>query len=273
MRLGWRALSFLAVAMLLAAIVVASAQAPQVDAPPPPQSPDAARAASLIEAATMALGGPQYVAVKSQVSTGVFTGFVQGQRGAPVDFIDTFVFPDRNRTEFGKKKFRVVQSNSGDTGWKFDAQRDMLAAQTAEEVALYKRYVRANLDNVLRGMWRASDARLEYLGKAEHAPRQWSEGVALTYGDGLRVEMYFDSQTHLPTRTRYYEGAESGAPGSVLETRYYFFLDYGGIKAPRTVDLYRDNVQTARVVYDSVAFNAPVDPKVFDKPATAKDLK
>jgi hypothetical protein len=57
----------------------------------------------------------------------------------------------------------------------------------------------------------------------------------------------------------------------VLETRYYFFLDYGGIKAPRTVDLYRDNVQTARVVYDSVAFNAPVDAKVFDKPASAKD--
>mgnify|MGYP001024109601 FL=1 len=163
MRLGLRALSFLAVAMLLAAIGVASAQAPQVDAPPPPQSPDAARAASLIEAATVALGGPQYIAVKSQVSTGVFTGFVQGQRGAPVDFVDTFVFPDRNRTEFGKKKFRVVQSNSGDTGWKFDAQRDMLAAQTAEEVALYKRYVRANLDNVLRGMWRASDARLESL--------------------------------------------------------------------------------------------------------------
>ena len=262
-----------AVAIILSAFVAAPARSPQVAAPPPPESPDAARAARLIEAATAALGGPQYLAVKSQVSTGVFTGFVQGQRGAPVDFIDTFVFPDRNRTEFGKKKFRVVQSNSGDTGWKFDAQRDMLAAQTAEEVALYKRYVRANLDNVLRGLWRTPDAQLEYLGKAEHAPRQWSEGVALTYGDGLRVEMYFDAQTHLPTRTRYYEGAESGAPGSVLETRYYFFLDYGGVKAPRTVDLYRDNVQTARVVYDSVAFNAVVDSKVFEKPATAKDLK
>ena len=69
------------------------------------------------------------------------------------------------------------------------------------------------------------------------------------------------------------EGAESGAPGAVLETRYFFFLDYGGVKSPRTVDLYRDNVQTARVVYDSVIFNAAVDGRVFDKPATSKDLK
>ncbi len=260
-------------AAILAAIVVVSAQSTQVAPPPPPTSPDAAQAARVLEAATAALGGPKYLAVTSQVSTGVFTAFVQGQRGAPVDFIDTFVYPDRNRTEFGRKKSRVVQTNVGDTGWKFDAQRDMLAVQTPEEVALFKRYVRANLDNILRGQWRLPDARLEYLGKAELSPRQWSDRVALTYGDGLRVEMFFDVQSHLPTLTKYFEGAESGAPGAVLETRYFFFLDHGGVKAPRTVDLYRDNVQTARVVYDSVIFNAAVDGKLFDKPATSKDLK
>lgn len=249
------------------------AQAPQVDVPAPPTNPDSARAARLLESASEALGGAKYLSVKSQHSTGVFTPFIQGQRGSPVDFIDIFVYPDSNRTEFGRKKSRVVQSNSGESGWKFDAQRDMLAPQTPEEVAHYQRYIRANLDNVLRGLWRTSGAQLEYLGKSEHAPRQWSEGVALTYQDGLRVEMFFDSSTHLPTRSLYFEGAESGAVGSAIETRYYFFLDYGGIKAPRTVDLYRDNVQTARVVYDSVAFNAVVDEKVFVKPATAKDLK
>jgi hypothetical protein len=269
-----RGFGWIRVAGVVVAFVSAvAAQSSPVAPPPPPESPDAVKAAGVLEAATAALGGPRYLAVKSQVSTGVFTGFVQGHRGAPVDFIDTFVFPDRNRTEFGKKKTRVVQTNTGDTGWKFDAQRDMLAAQTPEEVALFKRYIRANLDNVLRGLWRSPDAQLEYLGKIEMAPRQWSERVALTYGDGLRVELFFDLQTHLPTLTRYFEGAESGAPGSVLETRYYFFLDHGGIKAPRTVDLYRDNVQTARVVYDTVAFNAPVEPQVFEKPATAKDLK
>ncbi len=256
---------------LLAWCVAVSAQG--VAAPPPPVTPDAAKAASILEAATSALGGPKYLAVKSQVSTGVFTSFVQGQRGAPVEFVDTFVFPDRNRTSFGRKKSLVVQANTGESGWKFDAQREVLAAQTAEEVAHYQRYIRSNLDNVLRGLWRLPDARLEYLGKSEHAPRQWSEGVALTYGDGLRVEMYFDTATHLPTLSRYFEGAESGAAGSAIETRYHVYLDYGGVLAPRTVDLYRDRMQTARVVYESVSFNVPVDDRVFVKPATAKDLK
>lgn len=261
-----------AVALVVwSACVTTGAQS--VAPPPPPTSPDAAKAAAILEAAAEALGGPKYLSVKSQVSTGVFTSFVQGQRGAPVEFIDTFVYPDRNRTEFGRKKGRVVQSNAGDSGWKFDAQRELLAVQTPEEVAHYQRYIRSNLDNVLRGLWRTPDARLEYLGKAEHAPRQWSEGVALTYGDGLRVEMFFDTRSHLPTRSRYYEGAASGAAGSAVETRYHVHLDFGGVKSPRTVDLYRDNVQTARVVYDTVTFNAPVDERVFVKPASAKDLK
>jgi len=258
------------VALLAAAGAASGGQGPAVA---PPKDPQTMRAAAVLEAATEALGGPRYLAVTSQVSTGVFTQFVQGQRGLPAEFVDTFVFPDRNRTEFGKKKSRVVQSNSGTTGWKFEALRQTLEPQSPEEVAAFQRYVRANLDNVLRAQWRQPGVEVAYVGRLELAPRQWAEGVEIRYADGFRVEVYVDPQTHLPVASRYWEGSESGAPGSMLETRYFFWLDHGGVRAPRTVDLYRDQVQTARIVYDSVAFNAAVDPKVFVQPASAKDLK
>jgi hypothetical protein len=256
----------LALALVALAAQAAAAQAGQKD--------DPERARALVEAAIAALGGEKYVAVTSAVASGVYTPFVQGRPAIPLEFTDTFVYPDRNRTDFGKKKTRVVQSNAGDRGWKYDGARQTLTAQEPEEVKAFQRYVRANLDNVLRRSWREPGVELRYLGRHEVAPRVWTEGVAVDYPDGLSVEIYFDPKSHLPRLSRYSEGSESGAPGSTVETRYHdVYLDFGGVKAPRAVDLYRDKVQTARLVYETVQFNAPVDPRFFDQPASAKELK
>ena len=231
------------------------------------------RARALVEAAVAALGGDRYLAVTSVVSTGIFTAFQQGRRGVPLDFVDTIVFPDRNRTEFGKKKSRMVQANAGARGWKYDASRQTLEAQNEDEVGAFQRYVRANVDNVLRQYWRAPGTKLSYVGREEVAPRRWAEVVAVEYEDGFRVELLFDPATHLPAATRYREGAESGAPGSLVESKYFVYLDYGGVKVPRTVDLYRDQVQTARIVYDDVKFNVATDASFFEQPESAKALK
>ena len=255
-----------AAALLLAVAIVATGAAARGDE-------DRDRAVALLEASVAALGGPRYTAVTSAVATGVFTPFVQGQRGVPLEFVDTFVYPDRNRTEFGRKKTRVVQSNAGDRGWKYDGARQIVEAQSEEEVRTFRRFVRANVDNLLRGGWRAEGAVLHAIGRTEIAPRSYAEGVAVEFPDALRVEIFFDPRTRLPVLSRYHEGAESGAPGSLVETRYHLYIDFGGVMAPRTVDLYRDGLQTARIVYDDVKFNVPVDPKVFEQPANAKELK
>lgn len=233
------------------------------------------RRAALVDAAIAALGGPKYLAVTSAVATGIYTPFAQGRAGYPVQFVDTFVYPDRNRTEFGKKKTRVVQSNAGDHGWKYDGAREVLSAQEPEEIRQFQRFTRANIDNIFRiSLKQGAGVTLRYIGRTEIAPRVWTEGVAVDYADGLSVEIYFDPQTHLPRLSRYREGAESGAAGSLVETRYHdVYLDFGGVMAPRTVDLYRDQVQTARLIYENVAYNGAVDPKLFEQPASAKTLK
>lgn len=262
-------MSRLAAAVVLVVASVASSATAQSDAPKDP-----AKAAAAIEAAIAALGGPKYLGVTSSVATGVYTPFVQGHAAFPMPFVDTFIYPDKNRTEFGKKKTRVVQSNAGETGWKYDGAREILTAQEPEEIRQFRRYVRANLDNVLRESWKAKGASLRYIGRTEIGPRLWAEGVAVDFEDGLSVEIYLDSSTHLPRLSRYREGAESGAAGSLVETRYHdVYLDFGGVMAPRVVDLYRDDVQTARLIYEDVKYNTPVDPKLFVQPASAKDIK
>lgn len=234
---------------------------------------DTIRASATIEAAIVALGGPKYLAVKSASAVGVYTPFNQGQPTVPTQFADVFVYPDKNRTDFGKKKYKVVQSNTGDSGWKFDGARELLVAQTEEEIRLFQRFIRANIDNVLRSEWREQGVQLRYVGRKEIAPRVWAEQVTVTLPEGLEIELLFDPQSHLPVLSRYREGAESGAPGSMLETRYYTYLDFGGVKVPRTVDLFRDQVQTARLVYEKVAFNEAVPENFFTLPGSAKELK
>lgn len=234
---------------------------------------DSEKARAVVEAAIAALGGDRYVAASSETAKGIFTPFQQGRRGVPIEFVDVFVYPDKNRTEFGRKKGRIVQSNAGESGWKYDGVRESLEDQNDAETAAFLRYVRSHAGNVLRAYWRAPGVTLEYLGREEIAPRDWVEGVAVIYPDGFRTEILFDTKTKLPSLTRYREGSESGAPGTLSETKYHFYLDYGGVKAPRIVDLYKDGVQTAHIVYDSVEFNAPVEAGFFDRPESAKALK
>lgn len=254
---------------LVALLVCAAFGLPRVSA-----ADDHEHAVELVEAAIAALGGQKYLAVKTSVATGVFTGFVSGQRTVPLEFTDTFVYPDKNRTEFGRKKTKVVQSNAGDHGWKYDGARELLEAQSEEEIRQFQRFVRANIDNILRTNWRQPGVQLHAIQRTEIAPRVWTEGVAVEYDDGLRVEIFFDPSTHLPRLSRYREGAESGAAGSLAETRYHdVYFDFDGVKVPRVVDLYRDGAQTARLVYEDVQFNVSVDPQFFEQPASAKDLK
>jgi hypothetical protein len=264
---------FLAARAVVAVAVVAVAAA---GAPAGQQRPrrteDPEKAKGLVERALAALGSEKFLAVTSEVGVGTFTPFDQGRRGVPSPFEDIFVYPDKNRTEFGKKKTRVVQSNTGTVGWKYDAARESLEDQTETETAAFQRFVRAHAGNVLRRFWREPGVKLHYIGREEIAPREYAEGVAVEYPDGFEVELLFD-RAGLPVVSRYREGSESGAPGSLVETRYFMYIDLGGVMAPRIVDLYRDQVQTARIVYDSVTFNAPVAPTVFDRPESAKSLK
>jgi hypothetical protein len=230
------------------------------------------KAIAVIEAAVAALGGERYLGLKAIESRGVYTPFVQGSRGLPIEFVDTFVYPDSERTEFGKKKSRVVQANAGGTGWKFDAIREVLADQTEEELRNFRESSRATLENLLRSALRDPTVAVASLGRTEVAPRQRVDHVAIDYADKVRIEVSFDITSHLPASVKFREGGGlvTGAP---VEIRFHSFVDHGGIKIARIVDFYRDGFQTGRAVTEEAIINPSVAASHFTKPASAKDVK
>ena len=262
----------------LAALLLFTPAAAQDGAAPKPGAPKAQpakadeKAAAVVARAVEALGGPAYLGVRTVVSKGYFTQFREGQSGIPVSFRDYMVYPDRERTEFKGAGVQMVQVNTGETGWIFEAKTRKLSDVTPDQAADFRTAMRTSIDNLLRGWWRAGGASLAYVGRREAGLARRNEVVKLSYPDGFEVEFEFDAREGLPSKVVY---RRPNAEGEQVEEedRYAQFISVGAIRTPLVVDHYRAGVQSSRVNYDSVEHDRPVPDSLFAKPADIKSIK
>jgi len=232
---------------------------------------DPAKAEALIRAAIAARGGDAYLKIRTAVSRGQYTPFDKGVSTIPRPFVDYFVYPDRERTEFDKGDRKYIQTNAGNEGWIYDAAQKMIRPQNEEQVKDFKQGLRADLDYLLRQGWQEAGAKLIYIGRREVQHNVFSEAVRLVFADGYDVMLHFDSRSKMPLLCEYTRTTEEGT--GRYQIWYFSWLDYGGIKAPRIQDLYRDGKQASRVNVESVNFNVEVPDKLFTKPASIKEVK
>jgi hypothetical protein len=230
------------------------------------------RAEAVIRRAVETLGGGAYLGVKSVVSRGYYTPFAEGIGGLPVTFTDYLVFPDRERTEFKGRGVSSIESNSGETGWLYEAKTRKLSDATPAQVRNFRIAMRTSLDNLLRGWWRSEGAALSYVGRREAGVGRRNEVVRLTYPDGFSVEFEFGARDNLPAKARYKKESAEGEQAEE-EDRYAQFQLIGGVRVPLIVDHYRAGMQSSRANYESVEFNRAVPDSLFAKPADVKALK
>ena len=113
----------LPIALLVSALAsVAAAQ--------PASSDD--KATEVIVRSIRFMGGDKYLKVTSQVGRGSFSSLRQGGVTNYQSFSDAIVFPDRERTDFKGSGARTTQVNTGDTGWVFDGDQQVIKIQTPE---------------------------------------------------------------------------------------------------------------------------------------------
>jgi hypothetical protein len=232
---------------------------------------DPAKAAELIRNAIQARGGQPYLNIKAMVSKGEYTLFDKGVKTLPDDFLDYIVYPDKERTEFGKGGRRKIQTNSGDSGWTYDAETRLIKDQTEQQIKEYQQSARYDLDNLLRRGWKEPGAKLVYLGRREVWKDTFSEAVRIDFSDGASATIHFDTRARLPLAVEFKIVGEDKPRNE--QVRYYQWLDYDGVKFPKIQDTYRDGVQTSRAYYDSISVNPNVPARLFDKPVSAKEVK
>ena len=244
---------------------------PKADAPKAAAKVDE-KAQAVVARAVESLGGAAYLGVRTVVSQGYFTQFRDGVGGLPASFRDYMVYPDRERTEFKGAGVKLIQVNTGETGWVFEGRAKKLTDVTPDQAADFRTAMRTSVDNLLRGWWRAEGASLTYVGRREAGLARRNEVVKLSYPDGFEAEFEFDAREGLPSKVVY---KRLNVEGETVEEedRYAQFINIGAVRVPYVIDHYRAGVQSSRVNYDKVEVNQPVPDSLFAKPADVKSIK
>lgn len=229
------------------------------------------KAEAVLKKAVQNLGGEKYLQVKSQIGRGKYSTLRDGQTISFQSFLDVIVFPDKERTEFKGGGSKLVQTNSGKSGWIFDGTAETLNEQTEAQVENFRRGIRVSLDNLLRGNWRAEGASLEYVGRRQASLGKRNDVVKLTYPDEFAVEFEF-SDEGVPMKS-IHRRINSDSEEIAEEDRYAQFVDINGIKTPFIIDHYTNGRHTSRINYETVEYNKSVSDSIFNKPASAKELK
>ncbi len=230
------------------------------------------KAARILQRAVEALGGSNYLNVRSLIGRGLFTPFKDGKPDLPSAFVDYIVYPDRERTEFRAPAGRIIQTNAGDAGWLYDGAAKSIKDMTPAQVEDYRLSLRTSVENLLRGWWRKGGARLSYIGRREAGLARRNEAVRLTYPDGFAVEFEFGARDGLPAKVIYKRKNSEGEEVSEEECLAKH-ISVGGITAPFVIDHYRAGVQTSRTNYESVEYNPRISDSLFARPANVKAVK
>jgi hypothetical protein len=238
---------------------------------------NSAKAEEIINRAVEVLGGSNYLNVKTAVGRGFFTTFVEGMSQIPSRFLDYIAYPDRERTEFIGGGIRIVQTNTGETGWLFDGATKTLSDMKAAQIEDFKRGMRTSVENLLHGWWKKEGATLSYVGRREAGLARRNETVRLTYPDGFWIEYEFAAKEGLPAKVIYKrtkKKADSEETEEITEEdRLAKPITVSGVTAPWVVDHFINGVQTSRINFESIEYNSPLPDSLFAKPANIKSLK
>ena len=229
------------------------------------------KAEAVIKKAVSYLGGEKYLQAKTQIGRGKFSVLREGALISFQTFVDAMVFPDKERTEFKNGGSKTVQTNTGDAGWIFDGDAQVINVQTKEQTENFRRAIRTSLDNFLRGGWRLENAVLSYVGRRQAGLGKRNDVVKLTYASGFAAEFEFSAEG-VPVKS-IYKRTNADNEEVTEEDRYAQFVDVQGIRTPFIVDHFSNNQQTSRINYESIEFNKPVPDSIFAKPNSTKELK
>jgi hypothetical protein len=235
------------------------------------------KAEAVIAHAIEALGGGAYLNVKTIVGRGFYTAFQEGMSQLPARFLDYISYPDRERTEFISSGIRVIQTNSGETGWVYDGATKSLNDMKSGQIEDFKRGMRTSVENLLRGWWKKEGATLSYLGRREAGLARRNETVRLTYPDGFSIEYEFAAKEGLPAKVIYKRTRKKADTDETEELteedRLAKPITIGGVTAPWVVDHFINGVQTSRINFESIEYNQVFTDALFAKPANIKSLK
>jgi len=253
--------------------VVALAQAPpdtSVDAPPqgpsaPPlsaaQQASDAKVRALLDQMVKALGGDKWLNLPGFEVTGRTAAFYKGKpNGATSEFAAYHAYPDKDRTEFGKKH-DVVDLLIGNDGWEITYKGKVPIPQKELEDALRRR--NHSLEIAVRQWLKDPGTLLQNDGQTT-VERHLADQITLISSTNDNITIDLDTQTHLPLRRSFVWRDPVYKDENVDAEEYELYHDINGIQTPFSITrIHNDDMTSQRFLY-SATYGGPVPEALFD---------
>ena len=242
-----------------------------------PASGSDEKSEAIIRRSIESLGGPSYLNVRTVIGRGFYTAYQEELPQLPTRFLDYISYPDQERTEFIGSGIRIIQANSGATGWIYDGATRRISDMKPAQIQDFKTSMRTSIENLLRGWWRKEGGTLKYVGRREAGLAMRNETVRLTYPDGFWIEFEFGARDGKPAKVIYKRKTQREDTDEfeeiLEEDRLAKHITIEGVTAPWVIDHFRNGFQTSRINYESVEYNRTLAPSLFEKPINPKELK
>ena len=281
MRLIFRVAAFICLVLGLAV----TCRPPAIAGPAQEMLPDesAAKAKQVLQQVIAALGGPAYLNVRDSECDGRIEDFNVNVGGVAdyTDFRALWLFPDKTRTEYSTKGARpntlelifggfpyfthgglTVAVFNGDQGWMLD--KSGLADQPEDMIKNFKEQLKTDMDHMLRARLNESGVEAHYAGPdvIDLKEADWIE-----FGDREHHEMRLgvERATHLPLRWVVTTRDPATREPTEVTTKYMLYMTVGGVKAPLSLDLYRNDRRITQTFLSECKFNSGLDPQLFTR--------
>lgn len=242
----------------------------------------AAKAKQVLQQVIAALGGPAYLNVRDSDCNGRIAQFgLVGDVPDFTEFHDQWLLPDKNRTEYAVKGERpnalelimgagpffthggrIVTVFNGDQGWSLD--KSGVAEEPEDLIQNFTDALKTDMNQMLRVRLHEPGVEAHY-GGPDIIDRKEAEWIEFTDRDHRDLRLGVDKLTHLPLRwviaTRDPETRER----TEITTTYVQYLTVDGVKAPLSLERYKNDHRVSQTFLSDCKFNSGLDPQLFTR--------
>lgn len=250
--------------VLLCALRICAAPRHSASQNPETMLPDqsSAKAQQLVEQMVVALGGPAYLGVHDEICEGRISFFGHaGDLTGYEAFRDYWKFPDRNRTEHGKKGI-IVDVYNGSHGWTLD--KGGVTELSEDQVKDFQEQTKRDIDHLLRFRRKEEGLVFRYGGN-DVADLQQVDWVEIVDREGRTFRIAIDRSTHLPVRTVVsMRNSETREIDDVL-TYYSDYHRGNGIQTPFQITRERNGRKLFQAFFTACNYNTSLSDDLFNR--------
>lgn len=252
-----------------------ASSAPGTQAAPRALSENEKKARKVVEQIIEALGGRAYQTWRDQTCTGTLSQFGHSREVTGfVKFIDYIKQPDKDRTEYGKKR-NIIEVNNGQQGWVLD--RGGVTDMSPEAIKRFNQALAKDYNAILRGGVEQEGFRLSYEG-TDLVDNKLCETAEITTPSRFTLRITAEQATHLPVRVSYFDRDEETRERMEIVLTLGNYQKVDGIMTPYFISRMRNGIKVWEARYASsngaaCKYNTGLSDDLFTKPSLEQRWK